>query len=160
MSIVIRRLTAADLLRMASLSPRLGEASGDPDTRTGRRPGSDYLGRLLGDHSFIAPAALKDGGVIGGIAACERHEFERERSETDLDDLAVSAARRSQGVATAPIGALRRLAAQRGAQVIFVQADTTGDDGPAIALDSKPGRREEVLHFDIDVGPRCAPHAP
>jgi len=35
----------------------------------------------------------------------------------------------------------------RGAYVIFVQADY-GDD-PAIALYTKMGIREEVLHFDI-----------
>jgi len=33
--------------------------------------------------------------------------------------------------------------------VIFVQADL--GDAPAIALYSKLGRREEVLHFDIAV---------
>ena len=35
----------------------------------------------------------------------------------------------------------------RGAYVIFVQADII--DEPAIALYSKLGAREEVLHFDI-----------
>ena len=43
----------------------------------------------------------------------------------------------------------RRLAAARGAYVIFVQADI-GDE-PAIALYSKLGVREDVLHFDIPV---------
>ena len=38
-----------------------------------------------------------------------------------------------------------------GCYVIFVQADH-GDDA-AIALYSKLGRREDVLHFDIDAGP-------
>ena len=41
----------------------------------------------------------------------------------------------------------RHIAAERGAWVIFVQADR-GDD-PAIALYSKLGTREDVLHFDI-----------
>jgi len=40
------------------------------------------------------------------------------------------------------------VAADEGAYVMFVQADH-GDD-PAIALYSKLGRREDVLHFDID----------
>jgi aminoglycoside 3-N-acetyltransferase I len=39
------------------------------------------------------------------------------------------------------------LAAQRGAWMIFVQADH-GDD-PAIRLYEGLGTREEVLHFDI-----------
>jgi aminoglycoside 3-N-acetyltransferase I len=47
------------------------------------------------------------------------------------------------------IAELQRIAAERGAWVIFVQADH--DDDPAIALYSKLGRREDVLHFDIAV---------
>ena len=45
---------------------------------------------------------------------------------------------------------LKKLAAARAAYVIFVQADI-GDE-PAIALYSKLGIREDVLHFDIAVG--------
>jgi aminoglycoside 3-N-acetyltransferase I len=44
---------------------------------------------------------------------------------------------------------LKKLAAARAAYVIFVQADI-GDE-PAIALYSKLGIREDVLHFDIVV---------
>jgi len=44
---------------------------------------------------------------------------------------------------------LKRIARDRGAYVIFVQADP-GDD-PAIALYTKLGLREDVLHFDIAV---------
>ncbi len=36
--------------------------------------------------------------------------------------------------------------------MIFVQADTGVEDAPAIALYTKLGRREDVLHFDIAVG--------
>jgi aminoglycoside 3-N-acetyltransferase I len=42
---------------------------------------------------------------------------------------------------------LKRVAAERGVYVIFVQADY-GDDA-AMALYSKLGVREEVLHFEI-----------
>ena len=48
-------------------------------------------------------------------------------------------------------GLLKGIAAARGAHVIFVQADTGPEDQPAIALYTKLGRREDVLHFDIDV---------
>jgi len=44
---------------------------------------------------------------------------------------------------------LQKIAAARSAYVIFVQADI-GDE-PAIALYTKLGVREEVLHFDIAV---------
>ena len=52
-------------------------------------------------------------------------------------------------VSTALIGALRDIAKARGAWVIYVQADP-GDD-PAVALYTKLGVREDVMHFDIGV---------
>jgi ribosomal protein S18 acetylase RimI-like enzyme len=54
---------------------------------------------------------------------------------------------RRQGIATALIRELEEIAAARGVYVLFVQADL--DDAPAIALYSKLGIREHVLHFDI-----------
>ena len=51
------------------------------------------------------------------------------------------------GIATAMIEQLKHIAAARGAYVIYVQADH-GDD-PAIALYTKLGIREDVMHFDI-----------
>jgi aminoglycoside 3-N-acetyltransferase I len=42
-------------------------------------------------------------------------------------------------------------AAARGTYVIFVQADTGAEDVAAIALYSKLGIKEDVLHFDISV---------
>ena len=44
---------------------------------------------------------------------------------------------------------LQQIAKERGAYVIYVQADTV--DGPAIALYESLGRREDVHHFDIPV---------
>jgi len=44
---------------------------------------------------------------------------------------------------------LKELAAARAAYVVFVQADA-GDE-PAIALYSKLGVREYVLHFDMAI---------
>ena len=60
---------------------------------------------------------------------------------------AVEQAYRRQGIATALIEAVRAVAADRGAWVVFVQADY-GDE-PAIQLYTKLGRREDVMHFDI-----------
>ena len=74
-------------------------------------------------------------------------KFEQERSEVYIYDLAVAAAHRREGIATALITKLKRIASLRGAYVIFVQADP-GDDA-AIALYTKLGTREDVLHFDI-----------
>ncbi len=86
---------------------------------------------------------------MGGIAAYELHKFEQERSEIYIYDLAVAAAHRREGIATALIQELKKIAASRGAYVIFVQADI--GDAPAIELYTKLGTREDVLHFDIPV---------
>ncbi len=146
----LRPLAPADVALLQAMLTMFGEAFGEPQTYGRARPGAAYLARLLGGDSFISLAALKGGAVVGGIAAYELHKFEQERSEIYIYDLAVAAGHRREGIATALIGELRRIAAARGSYVIFVQADL--GDAPAIALYSKLGRREEVLHFDIAVG--------
>jgi len=65
----------------------------------------------------------------------------------------VAAAHRREGIATALIQELKKIAVERAAYVIYVQADL-GDD-PAIALYTKLGIREDVLHFDIAVDDSC-----
>lgn len=147
----IRQLSSQDILLMNALLTLFGEAFEDMDTYTKNRPSAAYLGRLLGGDTFIALVALKDAVVVGGIAAYELHKFEQERSEIYIYDLAVAADHRREGVATALIESLGGIAAKRGAYVIFVQADTDVDDEPAIALYTKLGSREDVLHFDIAV---------
>lgn len=145
----IRQLTSEDVALMEAMMTTFGEAFEDVDTYTGARPSTDYLERLLRSRHFIAIAALKDGRVVGGLAAYELQKFERERSEIYIYDLAVAAAHRREGVATALIEELTTIAAARGAYVIFVQADR--GDSPAIALYTKLGTREDVLHFDIKI---------
>lgn len=145
----IRTLTADDESLMRELLAVFGKAFADPQTYCGRQPDSSYLTRLLAGDSFIALAALKGGRVVGGLAAYELQKFEQPRSEIYIYDLAVAEDCRRQGIATALIGELQRIATERGAWVIYVQADH-GDD-PAIALYTKLGVREDVMHFDIAV---------
>lgn len=160
MTVKIRQLTPRDDGLMNALLTNFGKAFNDMSTYTEKRPSAHYLKRLLGSDSFIALVALSgekpdeesDAEVIGGIAAYELKKFEQERSEIYIYDLAVSAGHRRKGIATALIKKLKAIAADRGAYVIFVQADTSIEDEPAIALYTKLGRREEVLHFDIPVG--------
>ena len=147
--ITIRHLINEDTELMRSLLRVFGDAFDEVETYCRAQPSSDYLRRLLGNENFIALAALKDGEVVGGLAAYELQKFEQERSEIYIYDLAVSAAHRRQGIATALIQALKNIGAQRKAYVIFVQADI-GDE-PAIELYTKFGVREDVLHFDIGV---------
>ncbi len=151
MSLVIYRLTSHDIELMEALSTMFGEAFNDVETYAGNRPSAGYLRRLLGDDSFIAIVALKDGNVVGGLAAYELRKFEQERSEIYIYDLAVSRTHRRKGIATGLIEELKKVSMERGAYVIFVQADTGVEDEPAIALYTKLGKREDVLHFDITV---------
>lgn len=150
-SLAIRQLTTDDLSSMRALLAAFGEAFNDVDTYTRHPPSTAYLRRLLGSDHFIALAATKDGRVVGGLAAYELRKFEQERSEIYIYDLAVAAAHRREGIATALIEKLKSVAAKRGAYVIFVQADRGVDDQPAVALYTRMGVREDVLHFDIPV---------
>jgi ribosomal protein S18 acetylase RimI-like enzyme len=102
---------------------------------------------LLGSKNFIAIAAVEQDRVIGALAAYLLPKYEQQRSECYIYDLAVAENRRRQGVATAMIETLRQLAAAKGIYVIFVQADYGND--AAVALYTKLGVREDVMHFDI-----------
>jgi aminoglycoside 3-N-acetyltransferase I len=145
----VQQLTGDDEPLMRSLLAMFGKAFNEEQTYGGNQPRAGYLQQLLGSDYFIALAALKNGEVIGGLAAYELRKFEQERSEMYIYDLAVAFAHRREGIATALIERLKQLAAERSAYVIFVQAD--GGDEPAIALYSTLGAREDVLHFDIPV---------
>jgi aminoglycoside 3-N-acetyltransferase I len=143
----IQRLSEDSGELMNALLSVFGEAFDDVDTYGAKRPRPEYLRQLLAGDTFIALAAVEGSQVIGGLAAYELKKFEQERSEIYIYDLAVAAAHRRRGVATALIRELQRVGTERGAYVIFVQADPP--DAPAIALYSTLGVREDVLHFDI-----------
>lgn len=157
MSLRIYQLTTNDIGLMQSLLLAFGEAFNETDTYGGDQPSEDYLRQLLRGDSFIAVAAITSGAseaienqtVVGGIAAYELKKFEQQRSEIYIYDLAVAETHRRRGIATALIDELKKIAVARGAYVIYVQADI-GDE-PAIALYTKLGIREDVLHFDIAV---------
>src|SRR3546814_20940493 len=104
--------------------------------------------RSLGSDTFIALAAIKGDEVVGGIAAYVLPKFEQERSEIYIYDLAVARAHRRQGIASAMIGELRHIAAERGASVIYVQA-VLGDDA-ALALYSTIGPPHDALQLAIE----------
>ena len=147
-SFFTRVLHAEDVESMRALLAVFGEAFDDAETYCGAQPGRAYLEGLLGSPCFIALAAFEGDEVVGGLAAYELQKFEQQRSEIYIYDLAVADAYRRRGVATALIEELKRIATERGAWVIFVQADL-GDE-PAIALYTRLGVREDVLHFDIE----------
>lgn len=149
MPLAVRQLTPSDVESMRSLLKTFGQAFNEVETYGGNPPSDTYLKDLLVSDYFIALAASKGDLVVGGLVAYELRKFEQQRSEIYIYDLAVSAAHRREGIAAALIDELKKIAAIRGAYVIFVQADI-GDE-PAIALYTKLGIREDVLHFDIPV---------
>ena len=143
----VTRLSVGDVALMGAVNRLFAEVFGDQQSYAALPPPDAYLEDLLGDPRFIALAVVEGERVIGALAAYELRKFEQQRSEIYIYDLAVAADRRRQGIATALIGALRPVAVAAGAWVIYVQADL--EDDPAIALYTKLGTREDVLHFDI-----------
>ena len=145
----IIRLERGDTGLVNDLLAVFADAFDEPETYNDRRPDGGYLDRVLGSDASIVLAATQGKTVVGGLVAYELPKIEQVRSEIYIYDLAVVTDARRQGTATRLIRHLQRIAAERDAWVIFVQADH-GDDA-AIALYSKLGTREDVLHFDIDV---------
>jgi aminoglycoside 3-N-acetyltransferase I len=145
-----RVLAPHDVAPMRQMLAVFADAFEDPDAYAARPPSDGYLAARLADPAFIAIAGYAGATMVGGLAAYELRKFEQERSEIYIYDLAVRAAFRRQGIATAMIEGLKDVARKRGSYVIFVQADH-GDD-PAVALYTKIGTREDVMHFDIGLG--------
>jgi aminoglycoside 3-N-acetyltransferase I len=148
-AVAIHMLAPEDVELMEAMSTMFAAAFGDIEAYCGNRPSRSYLKELLGCDYFIALTAVRNGEAVGGLVAYELRKFEQERSEIYIYDLAVDVAHGREGIATALINELKRIAKTRGAYVVFVQADL--QDAPAIALYSKLGTREDVLHFDIQV---------
>lgn len=149
MDYAVRTLRADDVDALRDTLAVYGRAFDDLDTYCGQQPDDAYLRGLLAGDTFIAVAAFAGAQCVGALAAYELRKFEQVRREIYIYDLAVEEAHRRAGIATALITELKREAERRSAYVIYVQADY-GDD-PAVALYTKLGTREDVMHFDIDV---------
>ena len=150
---IIRRLGPADVAAMRALNGVYGAAFDDPVTYRIDQPDDVWLARQLAKDGNILLVAETDGAIVGGLTAYELPKFEAARSEIYLYDLAVDAAQRRRGIASALIAELQHIAADIGAWAVFVQADY-GDD-PAVALYTKLGVREDVMHFDLPPLPRA-----
>ena len=146
--IEVRRLGAGDVAGMEAAKGLFNEVCGEEGYH-GPPPTRGHLDKLLGDEKFIALTAHIDGRMVGALAGYELVKYEADRSEIYIYDLAVREEHRRLGVATALIEALQPIARERGAWVIYVQADPP--DAPAVALYDKLGTREEVYHFHISV---------
>jgi aminoglycoside 3-N-acetyltransferase I len=145
----VRRLRPGDVELLRKLNALFAEVFADPETYLRDPPVDRHIEKLLVREHIVALVALDEDEVVGGLSAYELDKFEMARREIYIYDLAVASSHRRRGIATALINHLREIAQDRGAWVIYVQADY-GDD-PAIALYEKLGSREDVMHFDIPV---------
>ncbi len=146
-SCVTRRLGRGDLDAARDLNRLFAEAFGAPQTYLAAPPDNAYLEAWLSKPDVIALVATDGDKMIGGLVAYVLHKLEQARSEIYIYDLAVAKSHRRTGVATMLIEAVKLIARETGAWVIFVQADQ--GDLPAIGLYDMLGAREAVLHFDI-----------
>ncbi|MGA7121466.1 MAG: GNAT family N-acetyltransferase [Polyangiaceae bacterium] len=142
-------LTPNDCQRLRELNEVFAQAFEDAPSYAGAPPSDAYLRELLASPTFIALVAVIDGRVIGGLTAYVLSKAEQERREIYLYDLAVLADFRRRSIGRNLIRELCRIGRQRGAYVVFVQADE-GDDIP-IALYSSLGKKEHPYHFDIEL---------
>ena len=150
MDYTFRQLLPCETITLKGLLAVFGEAFEDVPTYQDAVPGDAYLESLLAKtHVIVLVASNSAGEVAGGLVAYELDKFEQDRREIYIYDLAVSETHRRRGVATALIRTLQRIAGERNAYVIFVQADH--GDTPAIRLYESLGVREDVYHFDIPV---------
>jgi aminoglycoside 3-N-acetyltransferase I len=150
MDYTFSQLLPSDVGTLKRLLAVFGEAFDDVPTYQDAVPGDAYLESLLAKaHVVVLVASSGDGEVAGGLVAYELDKFEQDRREIYIYDLAVAENHRRRGLATSLIHTLQRIAGERKAYVIFVQADR--GDTPAIRLYESLGAREDVHHFDIPV---------
>ena len=148
--VTVRRLGPGDVALAREMNALFAGAFDDPHNYASAPPDDGWLCEVLARESVIALVAGTGKAIVGAAVAYELDKLEQRRRELYLYDLAVAASWRRRGVATLLIDALRAHAAGRDCYTLFVQADH-GDD-PAIALYTKLGSREDVIHFDIAPG--------
>jgi aminoglycoside 3-N-acetyltransferase I len=145
--VAIRRLAPGEDQHFGEMLDLFAEAFDDPENYSSARPSADYQRALLAREDVIGLVALAGRKVVGALVAYELAKFAQERSEFYIYDLAVARRWRRRGVATAMIDELRAIAKTNGGGVVYVQVEY-GDE-PAIALYTRLGGREDVMHFDI-----------
>ncbi len=143
----VQRLGSADISLARAMNSLFAEAFEDAESYAAVPPDDSYFANLLAKPEPIAIVAVADGNVIGALTAYTLPKFEQMRSEIYIYDLAVREDWRRHGVATALIAAVETVARETDGWAVFVQADY-GDDA-AVALYTKLGTREDVMHFDL-----------
>lgn len=120
----------------------------EPETYAAVPPGDDYVERLLARPEIILLLAENDGMAVGALGAYELLKFEQMRSEIYIYDIAVAEPIRRRGIATSLIAALRTIARERGADTVFVQADSA-DEAPITLYRGLARSEMTAIHFNI-----------
>lgn len=119
-----QKLHTQDSVKYQRLMSLFADVFDDRTSYQSSTPSKEYISSFLDDDSHIVLVALtEDDVVIGGLVAYELQKFEQERRELYIYDLAVAVAHQRQHVGTGLIDTLKQIAQERGAHVIFVQAD-------------------------------------
>jgi aminoglycoside 3-N-acetyltransferase I len=146
----VRQLGAGDIAGFRAMNALFADVFAMPEEYLGNPPSDDYVAAWLAERRNIAIVAETDGEVVGAIGGYEWPKYEQARSELYIYDLAVSERHRRQGIASAMIGQMRRIAREVGAWTVIVQADVFEEDEPARALYRKFASEEIMAHhFDI-----------
>jgi aminoglycoside 3-N-acetyltransferase I len=120
----IFRLQPTHLAEFRALNALFATEFEDPAHYASAPPPDAYASEQLANPTVIALLAQAGNeAVVGALVAYVLPKLEQARSEVYIYDLAVKQSHRRQVIATALIEALKPIARERGAWVIYVQAD-------------------------------------
>ncbi len=147
-----KQLLVTDISHYRDLMRLFAKVFEDNSSYQGAIPDENYIKKFLSDSSHIILVAIdKNDVVLGGLVAYELKKFEQARSEIYIYDLAVLASHQRKGIGTTLLMNLKRIARERGAYTIFVQADKK--DKEALSFYRSLNSTEiETYNFDIEVG--------
>ncbi len=146
-SYTLRQLGVRDADTVYDLLELFSDVFQEPGTYSARRPGREYLERLLAADDCLFVVAELEGQVVAGLTAYELKKFEQERRELFIYDLAVHAEHRRRGLATAMIEKVKSIAIERGAYLVFVQSEA--DDLPSSTAYAQFAVPLAALHFEF-----------
>lgn len=146
----IRRLSAMDTSALEQLNKLFGEVFDEISTYELHKPSTTYLRSFLTDQNNIVLVAEDTNGIVGGLVAYCLTKFEQERKEIYLYDLAVASSYQRHGIGMKLMEAVRGVARDMGAYVVFVQADE-GDEAVKFYEALQPSENLKTRNFDFTV---------
>ncbi len=145
------QLTSSDILIFRELIQLYCDVFEDKKTYDNTNVSDEYLRHFLANESHVVVVALSENNtVIGGLVAYQLDKFGKESKELYIYDLAVLESQQRQGIGTNLINEVVKIAKQRNASVVFVQADA--EDIHAVSFYRKIFTNELIAHqFELEV---------